>query len=134
MRQQPLQRDPRRAVTRIAEHLERREILGGHDLQEVLHEVVIAIEVAPRPGAFAPPILLEGRLLDIVQPGVAGDRTALRAHELQPVVLRRVVARGDHAPAVEAVVRGGEVHHLAAHHPEVHHVTPASFSPRAKPS
>ena len=55
-----------------------------------------------------------GELADVLQAGVAADRLRLLAHELEPVVVGRVVARGDHDAAVEAEREGREIDALGA--------------------
>ena len=49
-------------------------------------------------------------------PGVAAQRERLAPHQLDAVVLLRVVRRRDLRAAVVPVARDGEVHHVGAHH------------------
>ncbi len=53
--------------------------------------------------------------------GVAGQGGAVD-HDLEAVVVRRVVAAGDHHPGIDPrVVPGGEIQHRRGHHAQVHH-------------
>ncbi len=55
-----------------------------------------------------------GELADLLQAGVAADRLRLLPHELEPVVVRRVMARRDHHSAIEAERRCREIDALRA--------------------
>ena len=63
-----------------------------------------------------------GELADVLEARVLADRPRLFAHELEAVVVRRIVARRDHDPAVEPERRGREIHHLRAAEADVHDV------------
>ncbi len=60
--------------------------------------------------------------LDVQQSGVGADRAGALAHELHAVVVRRIVARGDHDAAVELPLGGGEVTALSAAQADVQHI------------
>ena len=57
-----------------------------------------------------------------LRPRVGADGLALLAHQLEAVVVGRIVAGGDHEAAVELPVEGGEVHALGAAQADVDHV------------
>ena len=63
-----------------------------------------------------------GDLADVLEPRIAADRARLVADELEPVVVRRVVARGDHDAAVEPERRGREIDVLGAAEADVHDI------------
>src|SRR5690606_34949086 len=52
--------------------------------------------------------------LDVLEAGIGADRPRLLADHLHAVVVRRIVARGDHDAAVELLVESGEVDDLGA--------------------
>ena len=57
--------------------------------------------------------------------GIAAD------HHLQTVVIRRVVAAGDHHAAAGIEVVGREIHHRRGHDPDVDHVHPGGVEAAA---
>ncbi len=63
----------------------------------------------PGTAAFGGSWLVSISLAMSMQAAVGADRLRLLAHELHAVVVRRVVAGGDHDAAVEALGEGGEV-------------------------
>ena len=57
-----------------------------------------------------------------LRPDIRADGLALLAHQLEPVVVGRIVAGGDHHAAVELPGEGGEVHAFGAAQADVEHV------------
>ena len=64
---------------------------------------------------------LLGHQADVLQAGVAADRLRALAHQLEAVVVDRVVRGGHLDAAVGAQVPGGEIHFLGAGHAQVQH-------------
>src|SRR5690606_30096956 len=60
--------------------------------------------------------------LDVLEAGIGADRPRLLADHLHAVVVRRIVARGDHDAAVELLVESGEVDDLGADDADIEHV------------
>jgi len=73
-------------------------------------------------GRWSGKIAGRDHLGNIFETGVGADGLTQLAHQLQAVVIGRVVAGGDHQPAVELVIEGGEVHAFRAAQPDVHHI------------
>ena len=103
------------AVAGIADDRERLELRGVDIGQDVVapgrqdverHDRALLRRVGELAGL--------GELADLLQARVAADRLRLLPHELEPVVVRRVVARRDHHAAIEAERRGREIDALRA--------------------
>src|SRR5690606_22951973 len=63
-----------------------------------------------------------GERLDVLQAGVGAERPRALADALHAVVVRRIVARGDHDAAVELAAERREVDDLRADYADVEHV------------
>src|SRR3546814_4717583 len=68
--------------------------------------------------------------LEFPQTAVAGDRSRPGSHELEAVVLDRIVRRGDHDAAIDAILKRREIDFLGAAQAKVEHFRP----PRVRPS
>ena len=53
------------------------------------------------------------------RPGFAAERKRLAPHQLDAVVLLRIVRRGNLRATVEAIPRDAEVHHVGRQHPVI---------------
>src|SRR3546814_9639895 len=59
--------------------------------------------------------------LEFPQTAVAGDRSRPGSHELEAVVLDRIVRRGDHDAAIDAILKRREIDFLGAAQAKVEH-------------
>jgi len=111
------------AVPRIDNDLQRLERRTVDITQQVLDIGLAQIDPFDRTALDHRGVAtLDHEALDVGQTGVATDRPRRFAHELHPVVVLRVVARGDHHAAVETHVKRGEVHLLGSTSPDIHDV------------
>ena len=111
------------AVAAVHHHLER-----ARQLVAALHGVQVGGQHVPLLAAalaFAEIALLNAGLEGL--DGVAGQGGALNNH-LEAVVVRRVVAAGDHYAGVGVVVVvGGEIQHRGGHQAQIHHFAAAGL-------
>ena len=82
-------------------------------------------------GEFARSAIIAANVLEA---GVGADGLALLAHQLQAVVVRRIVAGGDHDAAVELQWKVAKYTPSVPHRPMSTTSTPASVSPRISAS
>ena len=83
---------------------------------------VMLLDLALRP-VVRLEIALDGKILDILESRVAGNRDRLFADQLHAVIVFRIMAGRDHDAAVQSQMERGEINHLGAALPDVHHVT-----------
>ena len=120
----------RAAVAAIGHDLERpqaRDVHRGHHVVGVPGQDVVQFQTAGTTGYRQP--ARSGEPADLVEPRIAADRARALPHQLHPVVVDGIVARGDHDAAGEAARGGRPVDHLGAAEPEVEDVGPAEAQP-----
>ena len=116
--------EPGAAIARVHHHLELAQRLEVHVTQQVLDVLVRGVELSH--------LALHGRRRrqfaardhrgDVLEAGVRADGLALLAHQLEAVVVGRIVAGGHHDAAVQLPGEGGEVHAFGAAQADVEHV------------
>ncbi len=102
----------RHAVARIGNYLEWFQLLPVTEISEQVLDVFSA-EVGFYDAALRPRCakgVFFRNAPDILQPAVAAQGFGAFAHELKPVVIDRVVARGNHDAAVELEMKRGEIY------------------------
>jgi hypothetical protein len=117
----------RRAVARVPHHLQRAVAaipVAQHACRVVLGDVVLAVVAGGRGRHHVavprhPPELDDLRAVE----RLAGE------HHLEAVVVRRVVAAGDHRGAVRLQRVVGEIQHRRRHQPDADHFQPAGPQP-----
>ena len=118
-----VERDARAAIAGVADDRQRLQLVEIHVTQHVIaprrHDVEWNDGASHGRVAELPRL---GQPADIQQPGVGAHRPRLFAHELEAVVVRRIVARGDHDAAVEPERERREVDALGAAQADVHDI------------
>ena len=111
------------AIGCVGHHLERPQRRHVDEGDDVIGPLVEQVQLATSPGERARGLVeqLFRRDLDLAQPRVAPDRTRAREAHLQPVVLSRVVRRGEHGARSIEVTRG-EVEEVGRRHPQIRDV------------
>ena len=103
------------AVAGVDHDLQGRKCRDVHIGQQVLDVLVHQVELRDLAlGSHRREVALLGQLANVLQTRVLTDGTGLLVHELQAVVVGRIVAGGDHDAAVQFIVEGREIHHLGA--------------------
>ena len=66
---------------------------------------------------------LHNQLFDILEACIAADRAGLPANQLHSVIFLRIMARGNHNPAVKLQMSCGEINHFRSALSDIHNVT-----------
>ena len=111
------------AVPGVDHHLQRFQRRAVDVAQQVLDEVIANVDrLAPTTAGRRAQVIIDDRPLDLLQSGIGADRPRVLADQLQAVVVLGIVTGGDHDPAVEFQVEGGEVDLFGAAQPDVQHL------------
>ncbi len=102
-------------VEHDVEGLDDRRIDERHHVLDVVVEDVLRGERPGRPRRRRDRAR-GNHVADLPEPRLAAQRERLAAHQLDAVVLLRVVRRGDLRAAVVPVARHGEIHHVGRRH------------------